>query len=150
MPPAFLTSIAIDGQHVSVRPRRTLAEMRSCVADRRDRLAGFHCVAREIDHRVAHAHPIGGVSARNDERVEILHACGAGGHVRRHDGFAALAGELRAGGGPDDRDGDAGVAQRLERPGQLAILEFLFDEQGYTRARGRGRVSHERNFTLMP
>src|SRR5207248_8465612 len=29
-PPAFLTSIAIDGQHVSVRPRSTSAEIRTC------------------------------------------------------------------------------------------------------------------------
>ncbi len=44
------------------------------------------------------------------------------------DGVAALAAVLAPGRRPDDRDRRAGGAQRLERPGQLAILELVLDE----------------------
>ena len=73
------------------------------VADGGDRLAGLHRVAHEIDHRVAHAHPVGRVAAGDDERVEILDARRAGREVRRDDRLAALAVVLGARRRPDDR-----------------------------------------------
>ena len=81
------------------------------MADRGDRLAGLHRVAREIDHRVAHAHLVGRVAAGNDERVEVLHARGAGGEVGRDDGLAALAAVLGAGRRADDRRPSAPAAR---------------------------------------
>ena len=85
--------MAIDGQQVSVRPRSALAEMSSCgpwqIAA--TGLPAVHRVAREVDHRVAHAHLVGRVAAGNHERVEVLHPRGAGGEVGRDDRVAALA-----------------------------------------------------------
>ena len=52
----------------------------------------------------------------------------AGREIGGDDGFAALAAVLGAGRRPDDRDRDAGGPQRLERPRQLAIFEFVLDE----------------------
>ncbi len=84
--------MAIDGQQVSVRPLRELAEISSDgpwqIAA--DRLVGFHRVARQIDHRVPHAHLVRRVAARNHERVEIGHARGAGRDIRRDDGVPRL------------------------------------------------------------
>ena len=66
--------MAMDGQQVSVRPRSDVGgdEHLRSVADGRDRLAGLHRVARQIDHRVPHAHLVGRMAAGNDERVEVL------------------------------------------------------------------------------
>ena len=61
------------------------------MADGGDRLAGVHGVAREIHHRVAHAHAIGCVAAGDHERVEVGDARRAGRHVRRHRRIAAFA-----------------------------------------------------------
>ena len=112
------------------------------MADGGHRLVGVHRIAREIDHRVPHAHLVGRVTARDDQRVEILHARRAGGDVRRDDRLSALALELCARRRPDDRDSRARRPQRLERARQLAILEFIFDEHRDALARQYRSVTH--------
>ena len=70
----------------------------------------------------------GRVAAGNDERVEVASMRAA--PAARSDGddrVSALARELGAGRRADDRHARAGRAQRLERSGQLAIFELLFD-----------------------
>ena len=83
-PPAFLTSMAIDGQQVSVRPRSALAEISTCgpwqIAA--TGLPALHRIARQVDHRVAHAHLVRRVAAGNDQRVEVLDLRRAGRDVR--------------------------------------------------------------------
>ena len=91
-------------------------------------LPGLHRIARQVDHRVAHAHLLRGVTARDDERVEIGHARRSGREIRRDHCLSAPALELRSGRGTDDRDGDPCLAQRVERTGELAIFEFVLDE----------------------
>ena len=125
-------------------PRSALAEMSS---DGPWQMAatglfGFHRVAREVDHRVAHPHLVGRVAARNHQRVEILHPRRAGGEIRRDDGLAALAGELGAGRRSDDRDRRAGGAQRIERSGQLAIFELFLDQHRDALAGEHRSVAH--------
>ena len=104
------------------------------VADGGDRLAGVHGIAREVDHRVAHAHLVGRVAAGNDERVEVLRCAprrprGPTSRRRRR----ACRGTRRPR-RADDRDRRAGGSQRLERSGQLAIFEFVFDENRHALA----------------
>ena len=78
-------------------------------------LAAVHGLARQIDHRVAHPHLVGCVTARNHDRIEVLDFRGARGELRAHHRLAALASVLGVGDGTDNRDGDARVAQRLQR-----------------------------------
>src|SRR6059036_4144593 len=67
----------------------------------RDVLPGLHRIARQVDHRVAHAHLLRGVTARDDERVEIGHARRSGREIRRDHCLSAPALELRSGRGTD-------------------------------------------------
>ena len=60
------------------------------MADGGDGLAGGGHVSRQVDHRVSHAHALGGIPARDDERIEVA----AGGCARRDvrgDDVAAFA-----------------------------------------------------------
>ena len=58
--------MAIEGQQVTVRPRSTSAEMSSCGPWQMAAtgLAGGGHVSRQVDHRVPHAHALGGIPAR--------------------------------------------------------------------------------------
>ena len=69
------------------------------------------------------------MAAGDHERVEIGHARGSCCDVGRDGRFAALAAERRAGRRSHEHDAGARAAQRLERTGELAILELLLDEQ---------------------
>ena len=97
--------MAIDGQQVSVRPRSALAEMSTCGPWQigRDRLAGLHRVAHEIDHRVAHPHRVRRVAAGNHERVEVLHPRRPAARSAVTTAVSALAVILGAGGRADER-----------------------------------------------
>src|SRR5258706_7100651 len=120
------------------------------MADRGDRFAGVHHVSREIDHGVAHPHPVRRIAARDDERVEITGLDSSSPCVRRDDGLPALTTVLEAGRRAYDCDRDAGSAQGFEGTGQLAVVEAFLDEHGDTLSRHESRFVHRRAFYLSP
>src|SRR5215470_15769778 len=99
------------------------------MTDRRHRLARGHRLACQIDHGVPHPHLVGRVAAGDYERVEVAHARFARGQFRRDHGLAVLAAELAARRRANHHDLGASRAQRVQRLGQLAILEIVLDQQ---------------------
>ena len=98
------------------------------MADGGHRLARFHRLAREIDHRVAQPHLVRCVAARDDQRIEVAHPRLPGRQVRGDRGVTPLSPESSALGRADDGDIRACRPQRVERSGELAVLELVFDE----------------------
>src|SRR5262245_40289216 len=94
---------------------------------------------------MAHPHLVRCVAAGNDERVEVLDARRTRRDVGLHGRQPALALEFDTGRRTDERDCCAGLAQRFERPGQLAILETVLDED--RDALALQRRSHRRDCT---
>src|SRR3989442_570773 len=119
------------------------------MTDGRHGFAGVHRVAREIDHRVTHAHLVRRMTAGNHERVEIVHARRPGREIRCDDGVSALAAVLGVRRRPDERHRRAGVSQRVEWSGQLAILEPLLDEQRDAFAGQHGGITHGADSILV-
>ena len=111
------------------------------MADGGDGLSRADHVAHEIDHRVAHAHPIRRVAAGDDDRVELSGARFPR-RQRRRDLAAATAGIGGARNRSDEHHLEPGRANRVGGAVHRDVFELLLDEDGDTLSRLTAAVAH--------
>jgi hypothetical protein len=98
-------------------------------------------IAHQIDHRVPQADLVGGVAARNDDRVHVGGSHGARGNVGR-DLLPVAAPVDLALDRPHNLHGGAGDGERRARGIEIHVVVVVFHQNHHASAAERSRISH--------